>query len=106
MTTADRLSARTVHTNPEHEDPHTKTLNGQKQAQSEANPVVSGRGDGMLDASLALLLGTNNAPSSRSKVRHAAAPSAAAASPLCAAAPPLFSAPQRDMSGVHVARRL
>ena len=40
---------------------HTKTLNGQKQAQSEANPVVSGRGDGMLDASLALLLGTNNA---------------------------------------------
>ena len=50
--------------------PTTKTLNGQKQAQSEANPVVSGRGDGMLDASLALLLGTNNAPSSRSKVRH------------------------------------
>ena len=70
MTTADRLSARTEHTNPEHEDPHTKTLNGQKQAQSEATPVVSGRGDGMLDASLALLLGTNNAPSSRSKVRH------------------------------------
>ena len=55
MTIADRLSARTVHTNPEHEDT-TKTLNGQKQAQSEANPVVSGRGDGMLDASLALLL--------------------------------------------------
>ena len=59
MTTADRLLARTEHTNPEHTQRPQTDRNKHTRPPVRRNPVVvSGRGDGKLDAYLDLLLGT------------------------------------------------